>query len=425
METVEDQLLEFKRNARASYETMMSEEEALSTQLAGALREADAIANAAINAPHTNLDIDTHNNPSNQGSTSLTKSRKASSSAAKAKSVSVSVSVRNSGPSGSGEAREGDLNQQMSQKEKEAKRRIQAIETEIHQNGGEQGGWNPDDHAMYTKLRRTMPNINAMLQKAAKVIPLKDLYSVSAHHAWALRYDQLVAEKKDILESWKNLKKKRVEAAAKREQDFAKRKEAARKKQEKRNIEVQREKAARVKAWRESKRKQEQQQAEERAQKTKQEQKRRAQLFLQEKERVKARLAQKKAENEEFEMQKKVEENRENQLVAKMEEVKKRERRKRVEARNRRDSLRREAKAKEKEQRLAQQQARKKRMLEMSTPVIKVKSKLREKTSVQRARERQVLSERENPELCVRGTAAASSRPAYLGVGKAVPSWMK
>ena len=123
-------------------------------------------------------------------------------------------------------------------------------------------------------------------------------------------------------------------------------------------------------------------------------------------------------------MQKKVEENRENQLVAKMEEVKKRERRKRVEARNRRDSLRREAKAKEKEQRLAQQQARKKRMLEMSTPVLKVKSKLREKTSVQRARERQVLSERENPELCVRGTAAAS-RPAYLGVGKAVPSWMK
>lgn len=154
MEGIEDLLLEFKRRERTTYEDMISEERALSKDLEKALEKAEARAN-------------------NQGSGATEKNQTAmqakSPNHVHADSDHVAKSPRKRGK----DADDNLSNPTEDGEQTELKQRLADIDAEIQENGGEQGHWSDEDHKMYLNIKKQKPNVNAMLQRAAEVIPLQ------------------------------------------------------------------------------------------------------------------------------------------------------------------------------------------------------------------------------------------------------------
>jgi len=416
MESVEDSLLDFKRNARGAYAEMMNEEKELTEYLSEVLSRAESVAAAAATAANGQLDLDSHGGGRDKRNTVPATPNRPLSSRGK---TDRGFSKAKSSPEKKQEGPE-------SEEEAELRRRLQEIDTEIEENGGERGEWRPDDHTLYLKLKAQMPNnTNAMLQKAAVSIPMQDIYTVSAHHAWSLRYHQLVSEKKQIVAQWKLAREEAASKAVMRAKAAAKRKEKAKQADLKQRLKNQREKAAAVKAWREEKRQKELQEAKEKQRKAKLRAQKKARAFLQEHAVRKADIMAKKKQKEEAAANEEIQKQRAQKAIKKAEAKRREMLRERVEARNRMDAEKRAERARRKEQEKDAARLRYEAMVEQAKPSLKVASKFKQKTALQREREKLAAFERKYGLREGTASSAVPSRPSYLGVGRATPSWMQ
>lgn len=390
MNATEDQFMAFKRSQKSVYEELMQAEEELEDQL-------------------RLVGLDWKSVVATGGAAASSSKQRASGAP-----LASSSSAKDAGSSADSKVQ--GINEQM-------RERMIEIDDEIRRNGGETGGWDARDHEAYIKLRAAHPTPSVLLNKCAKLIPFQDLYSVTEHHSWFERYETLCEEKRSLVADWKAAKQKAEAKAIERQAVLeAKRAKAERRREEARRA-AAKEKAARVQAWKQAKVEAERKKYEE--EKTKQEKAkaRRARKFLTQAKRAKAATVRFKKEREEEMLRTQIESAREKRVVKRAEAVRRAQLRERVAARNRMDALKKEEKLGEKEKRKLAQQARARRLKAQSRPKIEAKSRLGSKTKAQKARENRIANQRRYG--FADDLAIVQSRPVYMGVGRATPSWMK
>ncbi|ELT93807.1 hypothetical protein CAPTEDRAFT_190988 [Capitella teleta] len=83
---------------------------------------------------------------------------------------------------------------------------VTAFERFEAQTGGQRGGWDEYDHAMFLKYRNRSKNKNVFIEELASVIPTKDGDEIRHHEMWFREYEMLRQRKKEAIAEWRQHK---------------------------------------------------------------------------------------------------------------------------------------------------------------------------------------------------------------------------